>query len=361
MRITSDPKKNRLTSDEKYISRCIEIAQNALGTAAPNPAVGAVIVYKNKIIGEGHTSAYGGPHAEVNAIQSVADTSLLTAATLYVTLEPCSHFGQTPPCADLIVKFGIPKIVIGLVDPHEKVAGNGIKKLTDAGCKVLTGILEKECREHHKRFLTFHEQKRPYIILKWAETLDGFIAPEKAKRATAAEPYWITSTYARQLVHQWRSQEQGILVGTNTVLEDNPKLNVRLWEGKNPLRIVLDRSLKIQEDRYVLDRSIPSLVLTEVADTSKYLDGIQYELIDFSKDIAQQICRILWKHKLTSVLIEGGAKTIQTFIDEELWDEARVFIGTTYFKIGTKAPSLSRSSIETKKIGVNALKIYRND
>ncbi len=361
MRITSDLKKNRRTSDEKYMSRCIEIAQNALGTAAPNPAVGALIVYQNKIIGEGYTSAYGGPHAEVNAIQSVADTSVLRAATLYVTLEPCSHFGQTPPCADLIIKFGIPKIVIGLVDPHEKVAGKGIKRLKDAGCEVLTGILEKECREHHKRFLTFHEKKRPYIILKWAETVDGFIAPEKAKRSTTAEPYWITSSYARQLVHQWRSQEQGILVGTTTVLEDNPKLNVRLWQGKNPLRIVLDRNLKIQDDRHVLDGSIPSLLLTEVADTSKYIDGIQYELIDFSKDIAQQICSVLWKHNLTSVFIEGGAKTIQTFIDENLWDEARVFTGTTSFKKGTKAPSLSRSSFELKKIGGNALKTYRND
>ena len=209
---------------EFYILRCIEIAQNGLGTTAPNPMVGAVIVHENKIMGEGFTSPFGGPHAEVNAINSVADKSLLPQSTIYVTLEPCSHFGKTPPCADLIVKHKIPRVVIGLLDPHDKVAGKGVKKLMDAGCEVTVGVLEKECREHHKRFLTFQEKKRPFIILKWAETADGFIAPEKTLRSQNKEPYWITNTYSRQLVHKWRTEEQAILVGTNTVLDDNPKL-----------------------------------------------------------------------------------------------------------------------------------------
>jgi len=346
---------------EKYISRCIEIARKGLGSTAPNPAVGAVLVHNDKIIGEGYTSAYGGPHAEVNAIQSVANTSLLKSATLYITLEPCSHFGKTPPCADLIVEKGIPKVVIGLLDPHKKVAGKGIQKLKDAQCEVLIGVLEKECRQHHKRFMTFHEKRRPYIILKWAETLDGFIAPKKEKRNENPEPYWITNSYSRQIVHQWRAEERAILVGTNTVLEDNPKLDIRKWEGENPLRIVLDRDLKIKGDYHILDASIPTMILTEVADTSRYLKAINYRLMDFSKDIAQQICTLLWKQNLTSVLIEGGSKTLQTFINAGLWDEARVFTGNTSFTQGTQSPIFTGSLINSKKIGADTLKTYQND
>ncbi len=345
----------------KYMSRCIEIAQNGLGSTAPNPMVGAVIVHNGSIIGEGFTSPYGGAHAEVNAIQSVTDTSLLKEATLYVTLEPCSHFGKTPPCADLIIEHRIPEVVIGILDPHEKVAGRGILKLKEGGCEVISGILEKKCREHHKRFLTFHEKKSPYIILKWAETLDGFIAPSKIERKENPEPYWITNSYSRQMVHQWRAEEQTILVGTNTVLEDNPKLDVRQWEGKNPLRIILDRNLKIKDGYHVLDGSIPTLILTEVTDTSKYLKGIEYRLIDFSKDIAPQISTALWEMNLHSVLIEGGSKTLQTFIDAGLWDEARVFTGNTSFKEGIKAPEFSGKLISSRKIENDHLKIYCND
>jgi len=350
-----------MTEDYYFMTRAIQVAKNGLGSAAPNPAVGAVLVHNEKIIGEGYTSPYGGPHAEVNAIQSVTDDALLREATLYVTLEPCSHFGKTPPCADLIVKNEIPKVVIGLLDPHEKVAGKGIQKLKDAGCEVVIGVLEKECREHHKRFITFHEKKKPYIILKWAETLDGFIAPTKEKRNENPAPFWITNSYSRQMVHQWRAEEQAILVGTNTVLEDNPKLDIRKWEGQNPFRIVLDRELKIKSDYHVLDGSTPTLILTAVTDTSKYLKGIEYDLIDFSQDLAQQICAILWKRNLTSLLIEGGSKTLQTFIDNDLWDEARVFIGETSFTKGTKAPELTGSCISTKKVGTDNLNTYRND
>lgn len=341
--------------------RCIELGKKGLGTTAPNPMVGSVIVYQDKIIGEGYTSPYGGAHAEVNTINSVQDKKLLERATLYVTLEPCSHFGKTPPCADLIIKWKIPEVVIGLKDPHDRVAGAGIKKLRDSGCKVTVGILEQECREHHKRFLTFQEEKRPYIILKWAETQDGFIAPDKNRRKENPEPFWISNTYSKQLVHQWRSEEQSILVGTQTALADNPKLSVRTWEGKSPIRVILDRNLKIPSDFHVLDKSVDTILFTEESDTSKYLDGISYELIDFSKKIGEQICEALHKHSITSLLIEGGAKTLQTFIDEGLWDEARIFTGTTQFNTGIQAPRISGQLVEIQKIVADTLSILKND
>lgn len=343
------------------MARALQLANNALGSAAPNPAVGAVIVHAKKIIGEGFTSSYGGPHAEVNAIKAVADTALLESATLYVTLEPCSHFGKTPPCADLIVEHGIPRVVIGLPDPHEKVAGKGIQKLKNAGCEVVLGILEKQCYAHHKRFLTFHENKRPYIILKWAETANGFLAPEPDLRNNIPEPYWITGPTSRQMVHQWRAEEQAILVGTTTVLHDNPQLNVRHWKGKNPVRIVIDRSLKIKGDYHVLDGSVPTLILTEVTDASEHLKGIEYQHLDFSKNVAHQICSILWQRNLMSMMIEGGAKTLQTFIDEGLWDEARVFTGTTTFTNGIPAPIISKESVSAITLEQDKLNFYQND
>ena len=344
----------------KYILRCIEIAQNGLGITAPNPMVGAVLTYNNSIIGEGFTSRYGGPHAEANAIQSVTDKALLKKATLYVTLEPCSHHGKTPPCVDLIIQSQIPKVVIGTLDPHEKVAGKGIQKLKDAGCKVTIGVLEKECQQHHKRFLSLHQKKRPYIILKWGETLDGFIAPSNKMRTKNLEPYWITNIYSRQLVHQWRAEEQAILVGTNTVLKDNPKLNVRYWTGENPLRILLDKNLKIDDSFHVLDGSCPTLVLTEITDTRHYKKNIDYELIDFSKDVALQICKVLCKRNIISIIIEGGSQTLQTFVNANLWDEARIFTGQNSFNEGLKAPKLKGNLIQSRKINQDILNTYMN-
>lgn len=345
----------------KYILRCIEIAKSGLGITAPNPMVGAVLVYNDSIIGEGFTSPYGGPHAEVNAIQSVTDRELLKKATLYVTLEPCSHYGKTPPCADLIIKSKIPRVVIGTLDPHEKVAGQGIQKLKGAGCEVTVGVLEKECQEHHKRFLCFHQKKRPYIILKWGETLDGFIAPSNEMRTKNPEPFWITNTYSRQLVHQWRAEEQAILVGTNTVLKDNSKLDIRHWTGKNPLRVVLDRDLKIDASFHVLDGSAPTLLLTEITDTTRYKKHIDYEWMDFSKDVAIQICNVLYKKNITSIIIEGGTQTLQTFINANLWDEVRVFTGNISFNKGLKSPQISGSLIASNKIEQDTLNRYRND
>lgn len=344
-----------------YILRCIEIAQNGLGTTAPNPAVGAVIVYEGKIIGEGFTSPYGGPHAEVNAIAAVKNKEILSQATLYVTLEPCSHHGKTPPCAHLIVEHKIKEVVVGILDPNPMVAGKGINYLKAAGINVIHGVLEEKCKQHHRRFLMFQENKRPYIILKWAETSDGFIAPKPTKRENTPEPYWITNTYSRQLVHKWRSEEQAILVGTNTVLADNPKLDVRSWTGKNPFRVIIDRKLKITKSHHILDKSIHTLVLTAVENAKEYTEGINYEILDFTKPLAKQIVQVLGEYNFTSVLIEGGAQTLQTFITENYWDEARVFAGVNKFGEGIKAPNLSKGLVITKKIGTDVLKIYKND
>ncbi|WP_313790241.1 bifunctional diaminohydroxyphosphoribosylaminopyrimidine deaminase/5-amino-6-(5-phosphoribosylamino)uracil reductase RibD [Muricauda sp. TY007] len=346
---------------QKYILRCIELGKKGLGTTAPNPMVGCVIVHNKKIIGEGFTDPYGGPHAEVNAINSVKDKGLLKESLLYVTLEPCSHYGKTPPCADLIAKHQLKEVFIGLQDPHDKVAGKGIKKLKDAGCKVTIGVLEDECRKHHKRFLTFQEKKRPYIILKWAESDDGFLAPQPFLRKNNPEPFWITNPYSKQLVHQWRSQEQAILVGTKTVLEDNPKLTTRNWAGKNPIRVVLDKGLKIDASYHVLDTSVQTIILTEIEDALKYIEGVAYVVIDFSKPLAIQICDVLLQHNITSVIVEGGAKMLQTFIDENLWDEARVFKGSVCFGNGLPAPKLQGTLHHQEKILTDTLSFYTND
>lgn len=328
-----------------YIKRCLEIAKNGLGTTRPNPMVGSVIVYSNKIIGEGYTSEYGGNHAEVNAINSVKNKDLLKEATLYVTLEPCSHFGKTPPCSDLIIKHQIPNVVIGCVDDNEKVAGKGIAKLKAAGVNVTVGVLEDDCKNHHKRFYTFHNKKRPYIILKWAESFDGFIAP---KTKNKQEPVWITNTFSRQLVHKWRAEEQAILVGTNTVLQDNPSLTIRSWTGKNPTRLFIDKDAEISNNYAIFDDNAETIVINKA-------------LYDFSKPLAKQICNILFEKNMTSIIIEGGAKTLQTFIDEQLWDEARVFIGQNVFKDGIKAPVFEGKLISEEKILSDTLKIYKND
>jgi diaminohydroxyphosphoribosylaminopyrimidine deaminase/5-amino-6-(5-phosphoribosylamino)uracil reductase len=341
--------------------RCIELGKKALGTSSPNPMVGSVITHQDKIIGEGFTSQYGGPHAEVNAINSVADKSLLKEAILYVTLEPCSHYGKTPPCADLIIKNNFHKVIIGIQDPNKKVSGRGIKKLKDAGCEVLLGILEDECRKHHKRFLTFHEKHRPFIILKWAETKDGFIAPKADWRKAKPEPYWISNSYAKQRVHQWRSEQQAILAGTNTVLEDNPRLNVRYWKGTSPIRIIIDKALKLPMNLNIYDNSTRTIILTQVEDETKFHEGLQYEIIDFEKNLAEETCRILFQKNIASVLIEGGALTLATFINAGLWDEARIITGDVIFGAGTKAPYIEGKQIDTEIMGNNTIKTLLHD
>ncbi len=343
---------------ETYMKRCLQLAANGLLAAMPNPSVGAVIVHDDVIIGEGFTSAYGGNHAEVNAVQSVKDKSLLKEATIYVSLEPCSHFGKTPPCSDLIIKHQIPKVVIGTVDPFAKVAGKGIQKLKNAGCEVILDVLKEECIASNKRFFTFHQHKRPYIILKWAQTSDGFI--DKIRNEDdPVQPNWITNVYSRQLVHKWRSEEAAILVGTNTALTDNPKLNTRDWQGKNPVRVVLDRSLRIPSNYSLLDETIKTIVLIE--QTKASTKNLLFETVDFSENLAQQICDVAYRHELQSVIIEGGKQTLQTFIDANLWDEARVFTGKISFTDGIQRPDFNGALHSETFILDNLLQTFTHD
>ncbi|MBE0391418.1 Riboflavin biosynthesis protein RibD [Flavobacterium sp. PL0002] len=343
---------------EKYIERCIALAKNGLGTTYPNPMVGSVIVYNDTIIGEGWHKKSGEGHAEVNAINSVKDKSLLKKATIYVSLEPCSHFGKTPPCCDLIIKNEIPYVVVGTVDPNIQVAGNGIKRLVAAGAKVTVGILEKECNQLNKRFFTFHLKKRPYIILKWAESNDGFIAPENKDEQ---KPVWITNAYSRQLVHKWRSEEQAILVGTQTVLDDNPKLDVRHWTGANPVRVVLDQNNRIPNSLHVFDNQVKTIFISKSKPETEQ-ENCLFESIDFEQNIASQVTEVLYKHKIQSVIIEGGRQTLQTFITANLWDEARIFIGNVSFKTGTTAPEIARKNLEKFAILDDELiKIFNHD
>ncbi len=345
-----------MTTHQKYIARCIELAKKGLGTTYPNPMVGSVIVHNDTIIGEGWHYKSGEPHAEVLAIESVTDKSLLDKSTIYVSLEPCSHFGKTPPCCDLILKHNIPTIIIGTIDPFAKVAGSGIKRLQEAGKNVIVGVLEKECTELNKRFFTFHTKKRPYIILKWAQSLDGFMSPEtKAEQ----KPVWITNEYSRQLVHKWRSEEQAILVGTKTILEDNPKLDTRDWQGTNPVRIIIDQHLVIASSYNVLDNAVKTIIITGKNIVSDHPNTI-YETIDFYNNIPKQLADILYNHNLQSVIIEGGSKTLQLFIEANLWDEARVFIGSITLKKGTKAPEINHHFINKKCVLEDQLLTYKN-
>ena len=343
---------------EKYIKRCIELAKNGIGSTYPNPLVGSIIVYNNFIIGEGWHHKAGGDHAEVKAIKSVKDKSLLKKATLYVNLEPCNHHGKTPPCSDLILQNAIPNVFIGCVDPYDKVAGKGIEKLKKNGCKVVSGVLENECIDLNRRFFTFHTKKRPYIILKWAESQDGFIDKIR-KKGSPAKPNWITNQYSRQLVHKWRSEEQAILIGTNTAIYDNPTLNARQWYGKNPIRIVLDKGLRIPQDYNILDGTIKTIVFTEI-DKKSNINNLIYRRIDFSRNIANQICNYLYEYGVQSLIIEGGAQILQTFIDANLWDEARIFTGDINFHKGIKTPEINGTGIDSKLILSDVLRIIKN-
>jgi len=341
------------------MQRCIDLAQNAMGKTYPNPMVGSVVVYKDNIIGEGWHQKAGDAHAEVNAIHSVQDKSLLKKATIYVSLEPCSHFGKTPPCADLIIAHKIPKVVIGCLDPNPKVAGRGVKKLLESGCEVAVGILESECKSLNKRFFSFHQKKRPYIILKWAQTTDGFIAPREQK---TGKPFWITGKASKQLVHKWRSEEQAILVGTTTVLKDNPQLTNRLWEGNNPVRVVIDQHLKINKDAAVLDGNVKTIVLTsKTKSNNNDLKNVHFENVAFDKNLAKHICEVLYKHQIQSLIIEGGAQTLNTFIGENLWDEARVFTSQKILNEGVKSPLLNKKINQTLQITEDRLSFYYND
>lgn len=341
--------------NEIYLKRCIELAYKGLGTSCPNPLVGSVIVHHDEIIGEGWHKKAGEPHAEVNAINSVKNKYLLPFSTIYVSLEPCAHFGKTPPCADLIIQHKIPKVVIGIQDPFAKVNGLGIKKLRDAGIEVIMSSLTKECWELNKRFFTFHEQKRPYIILKWAETQDGFIDRERTN--TQPHQNWITNAFSKQLVHKWRSEEAAILVGKNTVLNDNPSLDVREWAGNQPTRIIIDPNLEIPNDYSIYNQKIRTIILNKKH--TEQQENLQFIQIDF-ENMVQEICRVLYEQQLQSLIVEGGQNTLQQFINQDLWDEARIFTGNISFEKGLKAPEIDGIFVEEQKIKNDSLKIIRN-
>jgi diaminohydroxyphosphoribosylaminopyrimidine deaminase/5-amino-6-(5-phosphoribosylamino)uracil reductase len=340
---------------EKYMQRCIELAQLGAGYVSPNPMVGAVIVHNDKIIGEGYHRQYGGPHAEVNAVNMVLTNfsdaeDLLKHATIYVSLEPCAHYGKTPPCADLIIKHQIPNVIVGCRDPFDQVNGKGIEKLQAAGIKVEVGVLEKECRDLNKRFFTRVQSQRPYIILKWAKTADGFFAPDDDRQ------FWISGPESRRLVHQWRAEEDAVLIGKNTVMIDNPQLNLRYWEGKAPKRVVIDRRLELSKDLNIYDQSVETLIFNEVKTDVE--DNIKYiALEDFDRFVPHYILYQLYLQDIQSVIIEGGAHTLNTFIEAGLWDEARIFTGKSVLNKGIPSPAITGVVADEYKVGEDTLAI----
>lgn len=325
-----------MTKDEKYIARCIQLAKNGLCNAAPNPMVGAVIVHNDTIIGEGYHIRCGEAHAEVNAVRSVKDKSLLKESTIYVSLEPCSHHGKTPPCADLIINKGIPRVVVGCQDPFSLVAGRGIAKLREAGIEVKVGVLEEECRQLIRRFVTFNTLRRPFITLKWAESADGFIDLHR----TEGHPYIFSSPLSSMLVHKRRAEHSAILVGRRTALLDNPSLTTRNWFGKNPVRMVIDKDLTLPKHLALFDGSVRTLVFTQREDTSNR-PNVEHIRLDFKIDILPQIMEVLYKEKLQSLMVEGGSILLQSFIDAGCWDEAYIEQSDAHLKDGVKAPSFS--------------------
>ena len=348
--------------NEQYMQRCIMLAVKGLGDVAPNPMVGCVIAHEGKIIGEGYHQKYGEPHAEVNAINSVTEKELLSHSTLYVSLEPCAHQGKTPPCADLIIKNNIPSVVIGSIDPNPLVKGKGIEKLLRAGISVDSGILEKECRELNKRFFTFHEKKRPYIILKWAQTADGFI-DKKRNFGDGQLPLKISNDETKKLSLQWRSEEQAIMVGANTALLDDPKLTARKAGKKDPLRVLIDRDLKIPAHYHLLDDSVPTMIFTSVKKRSSAHST--FVNIDFSSEanVIAAVLGTLHKKNIQSLIVEGGTTLLDAFFEKDLWDEARIIISPLKIDTGVPAPVFhekNRQFFSVDHVDNNEVKIYRH-
>ena len=335
-------------SSALYMKRALELANNGAGYVSPNPLVGCVIVHEDRIVGEGWHKKYGEAHAEVNAIKAVDDKTILKDSTLYVNLEPCSHQGKTPPCADLIIQQGIQKVIIANRDNNPLVGGMGIKKLRDAGITVITDILSKEGQDLNKRFFTYMEKQRPYIILKWAETSDGFMARKNN------DSRWISDEYSRQLVHKWRSEEDAVLVGSGTAWHDNPMLNVRDWSGRDPVRVVIDRYLKLGPNQHLFNhtqRTICYNLVKEEADENLIYVRLKPE--HFIESMIQH----LYSQKIQSVIVEGGGKILTSFIQTNLWDEARIFVSPQKFTSGIPAPQISGLLKQTHKLDNDWLKI----
>ncbi|NDW18286.1 bifunctional diaminohydroxyphosphoribosylaminopyrimidine deaminase/5-amino-6-(5-phosphoribosylamino)uracil reductase RibD [Dysgonomonas sp. 216] len=329
-----------MTTEEKYMRRCLQLAENGRGYVSPNPMVGAVIVHNNKIIGEGFHREYGKPHAEVNAINSVKDKSLLRESVIYVSLEPCSHYGKTPPCSQLIIDSGIPKVVVATTDPYPEVSGRGIRMLQNAGIEVITGVLEHEARLLNKEFISAQVKKRPYIYLKWAQTEDGFIDKLRTENSLHT-PTPISNEFTRMLVHKLRSEVAAIMIGTNTAINDNPSLTTRYWYGKNPIRIVLDRLGRIPKDYKIFDNSIRTLIFTEsLPDNQPSEINVTYVEIPFDKHLLPTLLSKLNELKIDSLLVEGGSLLLNSFINAQLWDEAFIEIADKQFGSGVPAPEL---------------------
>ena len=346
-----------LNIHERYMQRCLQLAAMGAGKVAPNPLVGAILVYDGRIIGEGYHKKYGEAHAELNCINSVAETDkkLIALSTMYVSLEPCAHFGKTPPCADLIIKNKISDVIIGCSDSFEKVAGKGIKKLKAAAVHVTVGILETECLEMNKRFFTFHEKRRPYIILKWAQSNDGKIA------AINGERIFISNEFTNRLVHKWRTEEAAILVGTNTALHDDPVLTARLWPGNNPVRLVVDLNLKLPSSLKLFDGTVKTIVFN--CERQSEADNIVCQLIKKEENLPAQIATALYSLNIQSVIIEGGAKLLQSFIDEGLWDEARLICNEKMqIGEGLNAPVLKNNKLYNRlKLQDDVISFYKKE
>jgi diaminohydroxyphosphoribosylaminopyrimidine deaminase / 5-amino-6-(5-phosphoribosylamino)uracil reductase len=342
-----------MKNHEFFIKRCLTLAKEGMGLVSPNPMVGCVIVYKDKIIGEGFHQEYGKAHAEVNAISSTKDKSLLQKSTLYVNLEPCAHFGKTPPCCNLIIEHKIPKVVIGCIDSFSKVSGKGIERMKNAGIKVVVGVLEKESRILNKRFFAFYEKNRPYVILKWAESKDGFIAPNNQNK-----PFWMTSSASKKIVHKWRAEEDAILVGRITAEKDNPLLTVREVKGRNPIRIVIDKELKLASNLNLFASNTKTIIFNSIKSEEKKSN--LFIKISFNNLIIN-ILRFLYKQNIQSIIIEGGRLTLQSFIDANIWNEARIFTTKKELHNGVVSPNIKGKVILKTEIETDELNILTND
>ena len=321
---------------ESFMQRCVDLAYLGQGNVSPNPMVGCVIVKNGLIIGEGYHSEYGGKHAEIKAIESVIDQKEIENSTVYISLEPCVHYGKTPPCVHELINRKIKTAVIGSRDSNPIVGGKGIESLKRVGIEVIENILEEECRKLNKRFFTFHEKRRPYVILKWAQTSDGYL--DKNREVGEKGVNWISSPESKVLVHKWRSEEQSILVGRNTILNDNPSLTVREISGKNPTRIVIDSQLQLSKDVNIFSKDAPTLVFNRLKNDK--IDGVEW--VKISETSTKHILDELFKRNIQSVLVEGGSRTLQYFIIDNVWDEARVIVGDVKFGDGIKAPVMNK-------------------
>ncbi|MFM7218406.1 MAG: bifunctional diaminohydroxyphosphoribosylaminopyrimidine deaminase/5-amino-6-(5-phosphoribosylamino)uracil reductase RibD [Bacteroidota bacterium] len=346
-----------MQEERRFMQRCLQLASLGSGKVAPNPMVGSVVVVDGRIVGEGFHQEFGGPHAEVMAIRDAlkhVSEDQLRNATLYVNLEPCSHHGKTPPCTELLIARGIPRVVVGTLDPFQEAAGRGLRQLHAAGIKTDHGMLEAECLELNRRFFIFHQQRRPYILLKFAQSADGFMAPVPGP----GSPKWISGPISRKLVHKWRTEEQGIMVGANTARIDNPQLTARLWPGRQPVRIVIDRKGTLPSSLYLFDRSVPTIVFS--GKPGKEAHNLEFAYLDEKKSLIDQLLHELHARSIQSVMVEGGRFLLDQFIERGTWDEARIFTAPIHLKEGIKSPGVGGKLIAEHPVGEDRLSIFMN-